>query len=125
MSSEELVARGWVRIQGRHATRTGGSRASTIESHLKNVEMAAREQRLGLWDPREFPRTAAVPNPPGQGRPPPLTALEEGNRIDLNAATLDELVALPGIGQKLAQAIIAHRPYRHLEDLDCVPVLAP
>lgn len=41
--------------------------------------------------------------------------------INLNLATAAELESLPGIGPQFAQAIIEHRPYRHLSDLNRVP----
>jgi competence protein ComEA len=47
-------------------------------------------------------------------------ALPPGERIDLNRATVAELMRLPGIGQKKAQAIVAHRqrqPFRRPEEV--------
>jgi competence protein ComEA len=47
-------------------------------------------------------------------------ALPPGERIDLNRATVAELMRLPGIGEKKAQAIVAHRqrqPFRRPEDV--------
>lgn len=41
--------------------------------------------------------------------------------LDVNAASSQELTALNGIGEKLAQEIINHRPYHALKDLINVP----
>lgn len=46
--------------------------------------------------------------------------LPPGERIDLNRATVSELMRLPGVGEKRAQAIVAHRtrqPFRRAEDV--------
>ncbi len=53
---------------------------------------------------------------------PPAAAHAEGEiRVDVNAAGLEELMALPGIGEARARAIIEDReangPYRFPEDL--------
>jgi competence protein ComEA len=45
--------------------------------------------------------------------------------IDINAASLDEVMRLPGIGRVTAQAIVAGRPYRSLADLDRVKGIGP
>ena len=55
------------------------------------------------------------------------TALEllPGEKLDLNTATVEELQRLPGIGEKLAQAIVSFReqngPFQTAEDLLQVP----
>jgi competence protein ComEA len=45
-------------------------------------------------------------------------------RLDLNRATVAELVVLPGLGQKLAERVVADReqrgPYRTVEELERV-----
>jgi competence protein ComEA len=39
------------------------------------------------------------------------------SKIDINTATKEELTALPGIGEKIAEAIIAGRPFAGSFDL--------
>ena len=51
----------------------------------------------------------------------PLPPEEKASRLELNAATLEELIALPGIGEKTAQAILDERErlggFAYAEDL--------
>jgi competence ComEA-like helix-hairpin-helix protein len=42
---------------------------------------------------------------------------------DLNLATYEELQKLPGIGPKLAERILAQRPFQSPEDLTAVPAI--
>ena len=54
--------------------------------------------------------------------------LAAGERIDVNRASVVELMRLPGVGRKKAEAIAAHRtraPYRRLEDLLSVKGISP
>ena len=46
-------------------------------------------------------------------------------RIDLNRASLPEIQALPGVGPKLADAIVSARPIQGLEDLSQVRGIGP
>lgn len=52
-------------------------------------------------------------------------SLAGGGRVNLNSATLEQLVALPGIGPSKAQAIINHRPYTSVDDLERAPGIGP
>ena len=54
--------------------------------------------------------------------------LGSGERLDLNRASVTELMRLPGLGQKRAQAIVAYRtkqPFRRVEDIVAVKGLGP
>jgi competence protein ComEA len=82
--------------------------------------LAAREQKRGVWNEKQFPR--------GPGDTSGIAPIAAGPRVvsaasplDLNTATFEELQELPGIGPKLAERILAHRPYKKVEDLDDVP----
>jgi competence protein ComEA len=55
-------------------------------------------------------------------------SLGPAERIDLNRASVSELMRLPGVGEKRAQAIVAHRqrsPFRRAEDVLLVKGLGP
>lgn len=70
---------------------------------------AARSARAAPLSPLPYdPPAAAGPANPAE-------------RVDVNTAGLEELMALPGIGQIRAQAILdyreAHGPFRYPEDL--------
>ena len=60
---------------------------------------------------------AASPRSEGEAAPP-ASALSA--KLDLNSATLQELAALPGVGQALAEAIVTGRPYGRLPELQRV-----
>jgi len=55
-------------------------------------------------------------------------ALAPGERLDLNRAPVTELMRLPGLGEKKAQAIVSRRqkqPFRRVEDVMNVKGLGP
>lgn len=121
--AEALVANGCARIYGVRANLPDGVRSTTFINRLKNLELAAREAKRGVWDETAFPRGAKAKAktiaPRAPTSPAPLAL------VDVNVATLEELRQLPGIGPKLAERIIAHRPYQTVADLNYVPGIGP
>lgn len=57
--------------------------------------------------------------------PSPVPDAARDGLVDINTAGAEELTALPGIGEKRAQAIVDHReeygPFTYVEDLIRVP----
>jgi competence ComEA-like helix-hairpin-helix protein len=109
---DELVANGLARIYGLRANWPEGTRSTTIINKLKNLELIAREQRRGLWDEKAFPRMT-------DSKPVVLAEAKKGNpgTVDVNEASYEALQTLPGVGPKIAERIIANRPYHTVDDL--------
>jgi competence protein ComEA len=67
--------------------------------------------------------------PQSHAAKPELRALRDGQRLDVNRASVDELTLIPGIGPKLAARIVEERSRRggfeRLEDLRTVRGLGP
>jgi competence ComEA-like helix-hairpin-helix protein len=121
---EELVANGLARIYGLRAARPDGTRATTVINQLKNLELIALEQKRGIWDEVQFPRDRQLTtNSPT--RINPAHAITADAPLDVNTASYGDLQNLPRIGPKMAQRIIAHRPYQRIEDLQKVPGIGP
>lgn len=123
--AESLVAAGLARIHGLRANYPDGPRSTTFIAKLKNLELIAREKKLGVWDENKFPRVAIAEETVSTDTPPetstnPLPAL-----INLNTATTEELISLPAVGPKLAERIIAARPFASVDDLKKVPGVGP
>jgi len=124
--AEELVADGYARIYGLRANWPDGPRSTTFINKLKNLELTARENKRGVWDETAFPRSSGEISSSGERtNAVPAQATVTPTAMDVNTATFEELQKLPGIGPKLAERIIAHRPFKTLADLDRVPGIGP
>ncbi len=96
--------------------------AKETEAHFDDLELTAARRGAGAWaltdwdriaDERGLQRAEDDELELAQGNQP----LRVDERINLNTATRDELMRLPGIGETMAYRIIEKRPYTSPNEL--------
>lgn len=144
---EELVANGLARLHGTNVQPPGMTSAEVEWRKLKQLERTAKDQKVGGWgvgvgrlntrvesreqfDHDSFDRffhpkrlqPSTTPKPKLRDRTAKAlrelaNKLSPEKKLDVNAATKEELDAIPGIGKVLAQRIVDARPFKSADDL--------
>jgi competence protein ComEA len=106
----------------------GGAKPSADLAQINLAQRIRDEQKITIPVIDSLAESAgdlATPMPSAQQR----IVGTAGDRININTATAAELVALPGIGESLAKAIVDDRlvagPYQSVEDLARVSGISP
>lgn len=128
--SELLVSAGLARAFGVVRQLPDGTPGEEWMAQLRDLELTAARAGRGAWKHTDW---AKLPQDRKEARDE-LAEIEaakgrqsatEDRPVDLNQAARDELMALPGIGEKTANRIIRARPFRSVEDLTRVPGIGP
>ena len=121
--SARLVKLGLARAFGVYRETADGVSKAELEERFDDLELQAARLGKGIWaktdwnalpEQRRLQREEDAELAEATGG----AKLESGEMIDPNTAARDELMRLPGIGEKTANLIIGGRPYRNLGDLD-------
>ena len=116
--SGEVVRPGVYRLDSEHrvADALNAAGGPTADADLDRINLALR---LNDEDQVHFPALGSSGTATGQpaGSSPPSVS----SKLDLNTATVEELVSLPGIGDAKAAAIVEYRemngPFERVDDL--------
>lgn len=120
--TEWLVSQGLARAFGVVRQLPDGTRGNEWREQLTDLELTAARASRGAWAKTDWEK---LPEFRKQARDE-IAEIEvakgnkvadESTRIDPNTAARDELMSLPGVGEKTADAIIEARPYETVQDL--------
>jgi endonuclease YncB( thermonuclease family) len=126
--AEELVRLGLARAYGVYRSTPTGLSRDEYRELLKDTELVAARNEKGIWAytnweglpvERQQERKEQNEEQLAMGKGPPA------GMVDINEASRDELIRLPGIGEVTALAVIESRPYQNVDDLLNVPGIGP
>lgn len=92
-----------------------------VDEMLNQAESLVDGQKIFI--PVTKPTT--VPDQQSSGTTDTAQTPQQDSKININTATVSDLVELPGIGETYAQRIIEHRPYKAIAELLNVPGIGP
>ena len=128
--SGTLVKLGLARAFGVVRAGPDGKAGEEWRSELKDLELQAAKLGKGAWG---FTNWEKLPEERKEARAEEaeIAEAQSGKRtdnakpLDLNKAARDELMTLPSIGEKTADAFIEGRPFKTIEELSNVQGIGP
>lgn len=120
--SEALVSKGLARAFGVVRQLPDGTQGDEWQEELKDLELTAARSGLGAWKHTDWAKLPEF-RKEARSETAELDAAKghrkagENKPVDINLASRDELMTLPGIGEKTANRIIGARPFKSIDDL--------
>jgi competence protein ComEA len=120
---EVLVGDGLARSFGLRRGTPDGRTTDAAEAQMDDLELGAAIARRGIWAETDAQRLISLREAQRAEERELQEAFgtSEGEPIDPNTASVDEIMLLPGVGEVLAERIVEGRPYRTVDDLRRVP----
>ena len=120
---EVLVGDGLARSFGLRRGTPDGRTTDAAEAQMDDLELGAAIARRGIWAETDAQRLISLREAQRAEERELQEAFgtSEGEPIDPNTASVDEIMLLPGVGEVLAERIVEGRPYRTVDDLRSVP----
>lgn len=124
-----LVSMGLARAFGVTRQRPDGTPGDEWMQELKDLELTAARGGRGAWSHTDWEKLPAFRKEAREERmeideAKGVARAGENAPVDLNRAARDELMSLPGVGEKTANRIIGARPFKNIEELANVPKLS-
>ncbi len=128
--SEVLVSMGLARAFGVVRQRPDGTPGDEWMEQLKDLELTAVRAGRGAWTHTDWAKLPAARKEARKEVAEIETAkgkraATEDQPVEINSAARDELMSLPGIGEKTAIEIIGARPFKSVAELVRVPGIGP
>lgn len=123
-----LVAHGLARAYGVMRSSPDGQDLHDYREQLEDAELVAARQSRGAWaytDWASLPRERRAQRIEEQEERIALGTQAPAAAVDLNQASRDELMRIPGIGEVTALAIIEARPFLSVDELTRVSGIGP
>ncbi len=128
--SEWLVAQGLARAFGVVRQLPSGTAGNEWKEQLADLELTAARSGRGAWGKTDWEKLPKI-RKEARDEIAEIEAAkghlkaDPANAIDPNTAARDQLMTIPGIGEKTADAIIGARPYKIIQDLLRVEGIGP
>ncbi len=128
--SEWLVSQGLARAFGVLRQRPDGTNGTEWGEELADLELTAARAGRGAWSKTDWEKLPEIRREAREENAELEAARGEkkadpANKLDPNTAARDELMAIPGVGEKTAAAIIGGRPFNNIQDLLRVEGIGP